>query len=785
MVLQRRVASSIYAITRSLENRRTALDKVLEILRDPARSEAEKKSLLRGEAGDVPDDIAEYEEMDEGQRDDVGRRIFGQVLSADPAAVEREREEVAELVRMALSLRHHNEAKFAELMRVLDSSDVIRREDEKLVIFTEHRDTMDSLTQRLRQKGYAVVNIHGGMDVEARRDAQREFRLKAKLLVATDAAGEGINLQFCRYLINWDIPWNPNRLEQRMGRIHRYGQHSDVWVYNLVATNTREGAVLERVLTKLDVMRDQMGSDRVYDVIEELLEDVPLLELIEQSIDADDDAGGSRVVAEAEGRLTEDDLDRRAEELIDRQKHQSYTSRLDMETARELRDASDVRRLQPQFIDRFFRKAYAAVGGSVVQDEYFPVYHVGTTPTSLRELADNRRLPVREKYDTPFVFDKSLVSVASAVRVPEGTKLLGPGHVLFEALIAWTDRQARDAFTKGAVVVDPNIARPQRIWLLRSTISDDRREERKRQAHEALHVVAVDHLGLRATSPASLLSYTPPTDPMAVPESPGQALEEVQLWAYENLTEKALETVRETRQEESDLRRGYLESTFTQLILDLSEELEGYQRLQLFGDDDPEERRQIEQRIEQLRQRKAQRLQELDQMMHLTANLPDILTSAIVAPAPVATLEPDEEDFRRGVPMRRDDEVEAIAMAVAMRYERSRGWTPHDVSQDGEHYDVRSDSVDGEKRFIEVKGRASSGAIVLTAPEVDRLTQLADRAYLYVVTFCRSEIPRLRIIGNPMQHLNPDAAYRQVQYWVTEADWRSKGEEVDGVPTAD
>jgi hypothetical protein len=128
--------------------------------------------------------------------------------------------------------------------------------------------------------------------------------------------------------------------------------------------------------------------------------------------------------------------------------------------------------------------------------------------------------------------------------------------------------------------------------------------------------------------------------------------------------------------------------------------------------------------------------------------------------------------------VRRDDEVEAIAMDVAMRYERSRGWTPVDVSAEGEHYDIRSESPTGEKRFIEVKGRAQSGAIVLTGPEVDKLRQLGERAWLYVVTFCKGDRPRLRTIQDPISRLSPEMLYRQVQYLVEEGDWAQHGEEV-------
>ncbi len=127
--------------------------------------------------------------------------------------------------------------------------------------------------------------------------------------------------------------------------------------------------------------------------------------------------------------------------------------------------------------------------------------------------------------------------------------------------------------------------------------------------------------------------------------------------------------------------------------------------------------------------------------------------------------------------MRRDDEVERIAMQVAMRFERARGWQPFDVSQAGEHYDIRSESPRAEKRFIEVKGRAQSGGLIITAPEVDKLRQLGDRAFLYIVTFCKGARPHLRIIQDPMNLLQPTMLYRQVQFFVDESDWRQQGEE--------
>jgi superfamily II DNA or RNA helicase len=778
MVMQRRLASSLYAITRTLENRLSALTEVLNILRDPARTAAEKKRLLTGSIdSDDPRDISEYEDLDEDEREEIDKRIFRQVLTDDPEKVEEERDEVQRLFRLADSLKHHREAKFVELLKVLDSSDVIRAEDEKLLIFTEHKDTLKSLTSRLEDKGYTVVTIHGGMDVDSRKNAQRQFLTRAKIMVATDAAGEGINLQFCRYLINWDIPWNPNRLEQRMGRIHRYGQRDDVWVYNLVAQNTREGAVLQTVLHKLDVMRDQMGSDRVYDVIDDWLEGVPLVNLMEKAIDSEDAMEARKETEERLGTASKE----RAEHLIALQKKSSLASRLDLRAARELRDASDERRLQPLFIQRFFERAWTACGGTVRKDEHFPVWHLGPTPVALLDLARVQRISIKDHYDTPFVFDKQLVSVASKIKVPDRTKLLGPGHVLFDALIKWAIRESRQAFAKGTYLVDPNLAAPQRLWFVRSTIQDGRLEDRKRLAHERLTVIAADHMGLRFTSPSYLLNCLPPEGPVEPPTAPDHSAEEIQAWAYEEITEKQLTHVTAGRQEECKVRREYLETAFTDLILELQEDLCELQHTSLFGDDDAEERERLHKRIEELKVRKVERMKELDLMLNLTANLPDILTEAIVIPAPAAVVESTSAKLPRGFPMQRDTEVEAIAMDLAMRYERSRGWTPFDVHADGEHYDVRSESPNGEKRFIEVKGRAQSGAIVLTGPELDKLRQLSSRAWLYIATFCKGEKPRLRVIQDPIPKLNPEMLYRQVQFMVEESDWAGKGEEVGGV----
>jgi len=231
--------------------------------------------------------LDDYDEFDDAERESLEAilsdprkfRLF--TTAKSPAEIREETEQVKELVELAEALYNSNveERKFTKLREFLQAEGVFD-DKEKLVIFTEHKDTLDYLADRLSNNGYTVVTIHGGKSVEQRREAQSAFARDAQILIATEAAGEGINLQFCRLLINWDIPWNPNRLEQRMGRIHRYGQKQDVIVTNLVASNTREGKVLEKLLGKLDNIRDQLGDDRVYDVISDVFQDVNLEDII-------------------------------------------------------------------------------------------------------------------------------------------------------------------------------------------------------------------------------------------------------------------------------------------------------------------------------------------------------------------------------------------------------------------------------------------------------------------------------------------------------------------------
>ena len=362
-VMQRRLVSLIYAIKNTLEKRYKALQGLVELLRtNPILWNQQNR--LRAEEIDDIHTIDDYDDLDDKERDAIDaimadpRKLKMFTTAKSPQEISREAQEVKALFDLATELYNNEqeERKFKELKELLRSQGVV--DGEKLVIFTEHKDTLTYLQKRLSNNGYKVEVIHGGMAVDERREAQSRFRMPdTQILIATDAAGEGINLQFCRLLINWDIPWNPNRLEQRMGRIHRYGQTSDVVVFNMVANNTREGVVLKKLLDKLNLIREHLGDDRVYDVIQDVMENVPM-EAIIASVFNGEDTDFSAFIDQDVTALQE-----LFKKSIENQHNRIAHSTVDYSHARELKEFSDERRLQPIYIRQFFEKAFKFLGG--------------------------------------------------------------------------------------------------------------------------------------------------------------------------------------------------------------------------------------------------------------------------------------------------------------------------------------------------------------------------------------------------------------------------------------
>ncbi|HPO87543.1 MAG TPA: helicase-related protein, partial [Candidatus Hydrogenedentes bacterium] len=345
---QRRLASSTYAMRHSLENRARRLEEGLK----------KAQALARQAPPDLPDP-EEIEEMEETERDRLEEMLEAITLAGNADQV---REEIAELRRLAEQAQavesSNAEAKLSKLRDLLHQEGFFDHPDQRLLLFTEFKDTLDYLLERLKAWGFKAGCIHGGMKPGSRDEpgtrlySEQQFREGAiQVLVATEAAGEGINLQVCNILFNYDIPWNPNRLEQRMGRIHRYGQRKDCLIFNFVAVNTIEGKVLQRLLEKLQEIRNALDDDAVFNVVGEILPAAHVERVLR------DYYSGKLGDADLEERMLENVEEERFRSICQNALEGLASKKLNLEMLIERRARAQECRVVPETIARFIREA--------------------------------------------------------------------------------------------------------------------------------------------------------------------------------------------------------------------------------------------------------------------------------------------------------------------------------------------------------------------------------------------------------------------------------------------
>lgn len=768
-VMQRRLVSSIYAIRNTLFKRYTALQGLADLVNQNPNLWKQRQKLEDFEL----DSMDDYDELEDDEREALDNimadpkklKLFTTAKTA--VEIQQEAKQVKALYNMADALYAHNqeEKKFQELNQLLKSEGVIN--GEKLVIFTEHKDTLIYLNERLSNSGYKVATIHGGKNVDERREAQNTFMCdEAQILIATDAAGEGINLQFCRLLINWDIPWNPNRLEQRMGRIHRYGQKSDVIVFNMVASNTREGKVLSKLLEKMDIIRQSLGDDRVYDVIQDVLKDVSLDDIISSVFDGR--------ASELDKFISQDDETMRNlfREKIKDQKNAIAHSTVNFEDAHRLKEDSDEKRLQPIYVRMFFERAFKHIGG-IYKEMGDGIFQITTIPGVIaKKLKDRYKINVSNVAKLLLCFDKhKFLDYQNANSLSGKAHYINPGNPLFDALVDVVREAFREEMLKGTVLISPEDSQSYLAFFIKNQITDNSPSKAEDNVvNELLSLVYQTPDGeFHITSPAKFLDLVPPSEFAKQVDTPAvKDEEEVIHWAFEHITEPLLQETESRVQEDNQKRREYLETAFEQVILDLSQQINELQGKVFLADSEKVQNQLANKssRMVELKDRKEKRLSELDQMVELSPKKPEVLGCAYVVPL-------SEMEYEHHFNMHRDDDVEAIAMKVAMDYEFSCGGTPVDVSKDNVGYDIRTTDKDGNKRYVEVKGRAGSDGVMLSENEVNRLQQLGEKAWLYIVMNCKTK-PILYRFQNPINNMSFHKLVKGVQYYLTKEEWKSK-----------
>jgi len=718
---QRRLASSAYAVRRSLENRARRLEEGLTLAQDLAR-----------QAPLALPDPEDLEEMEESERERLETLLEALTLARSADQVRREVEELRELARKARSLQDSGaEAKLARLKALLKEEGFFDRPDQRLLLFTEFKDTLDYLVECLESWGFRVGSIHGGMKPGSRDEpgtrlhAEQQFREGAiQILVATEAAGEGINLQVCNILFNYDIPWNPNRLEQRMGRIHRYGQRKDCLIFNFVATNTIEGRVLRRLLEKLQEIRDALDDDAVFNVVGEVLPAAHIERVLR------DYYAGRLGDADLEDRLLRNVDERHFREICQNALEGLASKKLNLEMLLERRARARELRLVPETVARFLREAAEFVPWTLKPVPAWPhAFEPARTPSILRqyERDGDWRLPALADRYPRCCTDRDTAE-------KENLEWVTPGHPLFEAVRRHTHRKALEVFSRGAAFHSLQHEAPARLDFYRARIVDGLGQV----VHERLFVVEIPESGEpRLQEPGVLGNFVPAAPP---PELPAVAsFPEATSWLHEHALAPFLEETREERLAEIDRVSAHVELSLTELLQRADEEI-GRAAADVEDKVAGAEGRlaQAEARHAELLARRDRRRAELQRQRALTLQAVDRVASALVLPHP----EREAPEVRRLQP---NLETEAIAMRVVMEYEKAQGRQVYDVSARNLGYDVTSlDLASGELRLIEVKGLGALTGTVLLTPNERRVAEdRRDCYWLYIVTGCDTA-PRLQ-----------------------------------------
>ncbi|GIK11093.1 MAG: RNA helicase [Chloroflexota bacterium] len=782
-ILQRRLASSPEAIYQSLRRRRERLEKRLREEQLLKRGAEAGIDLTAGLPALTADEMEDLDDAPDKEVEDTEERVVDQASAARTIAeLKAEIAQLQELERAALRVRQSgSDRKWDELSRLLQNNSEMfdaHGHRRKLVIFTEHRDTLNYLAERIGAligKPDAVVIIHGGIGREERRKSQEAFThdKEVEILVATDAAGEGINLQRAHLMVNYDLPWNPNRLEQRFGRIHRIGQTEVCHLWNLVAKDTREGEVYFRLLEKLDEERSALGG-QVFDVLGELtFEDRPLRDLLLEAV-----RYGDR--PEVKARLFQV-----VDKALDRQHLQELVEgralthdAMDVSKVRQIRqemERAEARRLQPHFIAAFFIEAFKLLGGTIHEREpkRYEIKHVPAVIRN-RDRQIGRGEAVLTRYER-ITFEKGLISVQG--KPPAA--FVCPGHPLLDATLDLIVERHRDLLKRGAVLIDDTDPgdQPRTLLYLEHAIQDARtdRAGNRRVVSKRLQFVEIDGDGNAVNAgPAPYLDYRPPTDEEAKALS-GMPMPE---WIRGDLESRAMEQaaihmvpqhldeVRRRKEELLDKTKAAVQDRLTKEINYWDHRAAQLKDQELAGKVNAKLNSGLaRQRADELTARLQRRLTEIEQERKLSALPPIVLGGALVVPiGRVRTLKGETADIPPAFAVE-TEHSERLAMQAVTEIERRLGFVPRDVSAQNLGYDIESAIPDtGLLRFIEVKGRAK-GAKTVTVTKNEILTALnkPDEFILAIAVIDGDQAADVRYVRQPFEK-EPDFNATSVNY---------------------
>ena len=736
LILQRRMASSTHALLRSLERRRHRLKKMLE----GSGGAGQPRAYSEDELGDMS-------ERDRWEEEEVWETLS---VAENRHELEGEISTLGGLISQAREIiGGEDEAKLSQLKSTLAEMGRANARD-KILIFTESKDTLQYIQQKIAGWGYSVNTIHGNMHLEERVRAEAVFKNETRVMVATEAAGEGINLQFCHLMINYDLPWNPNRLEQRMGRIHRYGQQREVSVFNMVASDTREGQVMIRMFEKLEEIKQAMSSDKVFDVISQILPGKSLTQLL---VDAAANARDQdEILRELDVKVDEE----RMASIRDKLGDSLATRYIDYTRIKEMRDKAVENRLIPRYTEELFKRAFSRAGGRYrARRDGFAA--IDSVPYEVRSIAAEdgfkRRFGTLLRAYPKATFDKEI-----AFRHPDAD-FITFGHPVFESVLRWIEKSFGHEMQRGATFTDPNGA-DGHIVFQEGEVRDGTNQIAGKQLFA--HFVDAGSGKVRAVQP-NIIWDLEESDGAGGPPVDADGIKKAVLEHVMRSLEGYTRTLQEERDRQAEIKRKYGVESLSQSIRGMDNDLGDLRNRMDAGENVDIVIKNKEDKKRRYEENKRDLEENIGKEQTLTMSTPSFV--GIIRVRPPATGD--------GRGMQNDPGVEEAGMRAAMEFERDAGRDPEDVSGENLGFDVRSKGEDGEVRYIEVKARAGEGSVALTTNEWYRASQMGDSYYLYVVWDARAGTKPI-VIRNPVANLRADS--KVVRYFVSPEEIREKAQ---------
>ncbi|MCY4163391.1 MAG: helicase-related protein, partial [bacterium] len=736
-------------------------------------------------------DDFDFDNFDDVELEELEDRVIDSATaSATAAEIEAEAAELEGLVELAAAVRASGrDAKWVELRGLLRSEQFRIGQGEnpdgsdapsgprKLIVFSEHKDTLDYVAEQIAAelgRPEAVAVIHGGIKRHDRRAIQDRFRVDptVRVLVATDAAGEGVNLQVANMMVNYDLPWNPNRIEQRFGRIHRIGQQRSCHLWNMVAHETREGVVFTRLFEKIEQQRGVYG-DQVYDVLGDSHINTSLQELLIRAITADDEPAHLEYMQE----VIESDIGEQLAEVLEKRALVGGLAspaandkiRQDMERAR-------ARKLQPWFVYAFFSEALRQYGGRIAGREQGR-YEITRIPAAIRSHADPDLGPVHDRYQR-VTFDKDSIVAEGGDRA----ELISPGTPMLTAAVNKVLADHERTLTRGATLIDPQdqSAEPRLLVYLDHSVTDGRQVRGHRQVvSRRFQYVEIGRDGTaRDAGNEPYIGYAPLSDEdrvllagrLDLDWADRTATETAKSWAIEHLSQPHFDEIaRAARARVAKVREAVRErlEAETRYWDQRSEELK---QQELAGQKPRLNSGRARARADELEARLARRRLELDREGDLHNSPPTVVAAAVVVPQGlIDQLRGDPPD-----PQEAADKMETDRRAVAavLEAERALGRNPEAQAHSNPGYDVLStDPATGACYFIEVKGHLPrTTQIHVSTPQVNKAKSNPDRWRLAVVSVPDdpAEPPAVRYLIDPFRDVTLHFAQPDLPLTVTD-----------------